>query len=1120
MTLRLRTLLLASTAPALAFAAPGLAVDVTTERTTPIATSTANNGAADNVVITSAGSVKLTSGPVAVTVDSSNTVANSGTIQITGVDNSTGIRVLGGFTGAITNSGQIILDESYTRTDTDGDGTIDGRFAQGSGRTGILIEGPSARTGNIVSNGSISIEGNSSRGISLQTGLDGSLVTGGVVNLAGDQNVGLDVRGDVTGDVRIGGSIGVNGENSTAVVVAGNVAGGFSNGGAIQSNGFQYPQVSDYFDPDDVPAGYEPPPLDADDLYNAGPALVVAGSVSQGVLNSGRVGGGAADDDEDGDDPTKDISGDFDVNRPVGSISVTGSSPAVLIAPDQGVATSGDLVIGLVVENIRDTTDDDDDDDRDEIIATFLEQHGFVNRGSIVSNGVNVGFDSNGVVIRGSADGTRNTIVQGGILNTGTLSTQAREANATTLRMGAGGQTPRLDNSGVMSAVTFTETNHSVTVLLIESDAFMGALSNTGTMTASVRGDGGTAFAIRDLSGTLLTIDNTGLVTATYTPDGDDDDGDGLTTDLDERTGQTVAIDLSAHGAGQGATIVQRLGVPLSDTDDDDDIDNDDIIPPQIAGDVRLGAGDDTVELRAGAMNGDLSFGAGADAFLVDGGATYTGALSDADGQLAMNVANGRVNLTKQTNITVTSLSLGDQSTSAYAIDLRPASAGNARIVADTISIGAGAKIAPVFVGIGSTDPTAIEILRAESGLTLAGGQSIDSNLSLETPFLFDAALATQTDGAAESVVVTVRRRTASELGMSANHAAAYEPVVAALNTDEQLLVEVVNLVDANEFYTAYNQLLPEFSVAALQFAVSNMDGAVGAVGNRLDAVRGGRSGAGAAWIQEFGQFIDRESSFSDPGYRGNGFGMAVGVDRPLGPFYAVGLSAVGAASSVEQPAGTDRPLSVTTGHVGAYAAAAAGNLLFDLYGGAGADFFESERNIVVGGVSRQSTGEWKAHHASATARIAYDLRMGRLFARPSLSADYFRMDEEGYRESGGGLAIDLAVGERSSEIIAQTAALTMGAQFGSEDRTWWSPRLRVGYRHESKGDPLLTTARYISGGDPFTLTADDLPDSGVLAGFTFAAGSRWSSFALDYDADVREGFVRHGVRVAFRFIF
>src|SRR5690606_4400942 len=102
---------------------------VDTKITTPIATSTASNGAPDNVSITSAGSI-VPAGGVAVTIDSNNSVSNAGTIQITNANDATGILANPGTAGAITNSGKIVIDETYTATDTDNDGDLDGPFAQ------------------------------------------------------------------------------------------------------------------------------------------------------------------------------------------------------------------------------------------------------------------------------------------------------------------------------------------------------------------------------------------------------------------------------------------------------------------------------------------------------------------------------------------------------------------------------------------------------------------------------------------------------------------------------------------------------------------------------------------------------------------------------------------------------------------------------------------------------------------------------------------------------------------------------------------------------------------------------------------------------------------------------
>ncbi|OYU74784.1 MAG: hypothetical protein CFE32_16645, partial [Alphaproteobacteria bacterium PA3] len=113
---------------------------INTARTTPVVTSTVNAGQPADVRIDTAGSVTVMSG-TAVTVDSNNSVTNAGAIKISNADNAVGIRVTAGRTANIANSGTITIDETYTATDSDNDGDLDGPFAPGTGRPAILIEG-------------------------------------------------------------------------------------------------------------------------------------------------------------------------------------------------------------------------------------------------------------------------------------------------------------------------------------------------------------------------------------------------------------------------------------------------------------------------------------------------------------------------------------------------------------------------------------------------------------------------------------------------------------------------------------------------------------------------------------------------------------------------------------------------------------------------------------------------------------------------------------------------------------------------------------------------------------------------------------------------------------------
>ena len=141
--------LLASTA-VLALAAPAAAENISTAVTQPVRTSTIKSGGPDAITITSSGSVKPASG-TAVTMDSNHAVTNQGAIAITNSDGAIGILAQAGTSGDIVNSGTITIDESYSPSDTDNDGDIDGPYALGTNRSGIRTAG--GHTGKIVNSG-------------------------------------------------------------------------------------------------------------------------------------------------------------------------------------------------------------------------------------------------------------------------------------------------------------------------------------------------------------------------------------------------------------------------------------------------------------------------------------------------------------------------------------------------------------------------------------------------------------------------------------------------------------------------------------------------------------------------------------------------------------------------------------------------------------------------------------------------------------------------------------------------------------------------------------------------------------------------------------------------------
>ena len=85
---------------ALAFGASA-ETSISTARTTPVATSTATGSAPDDIRVTADGSIKPTTAGAIVTLDSNNKVVNLGTLATVGVNDSVGVLILGGKTGAV-----------------------------------------------------------------------------------------------------------------------------------------------------------------------------------------------------------------------------------------------------------------------------------------------------------------------------------------------------------------------------------------------------------------------------------------------------------------------------------------------------------------------------------------------------------------------------------------------------------------------------------------------------------------------------------------------------------------------------------------------------------------------------------------------------------------------------------------------------------------------------------------------------------------------------------------------------------------------------------------------------------------------------------------------------------
>lgn len=1039
---------------------------VDTKITTPIATSTASNNAPDNIKITSAGSV-VVGGGAAVTVDSNNSVVNDGTIQVTGAGNSTGILANPGAAGNITNTGRIILEEDYAPTDTDKDGDIDGPFAQGSNRFGIRVAPGGTFTSSINNASSISIEGNDSAGIAIDSRLVGSLTNSGSINVIGDRSVGVRA-GEVTGNVQLRGAIAVQGANSVGVALDGNIGGALSIQGTVTSTGYRSLTV-----PADTSK------LDADDLLQGGPAVRIAGNVAGGIIFA-RPPADANKDDADEDDD-----GIPDASEGTANVASYGAAPAVQIGG------ANDIAIGAV--------------------AGAENGHGLVIDGAITGAGLYKGVDGNALVIGGAGG---DVSIAGGMTVRGTVRASSADQDATAIRIASGSSVPEIRNSGSISTAGATASGTLSQAILIESGANVSAVRNSGEIVSTSGADGGTG-AIIDRSGNVSLIENSGKISAS-----------GATA----ASGRNVAIDLAANNGGaivrqttvgQGVTSPTITGDILFGAGDD----LLDVADGAVTGSTRFGAGANRLQLAGdAAYSGSTVFGAGADRVTLGGTSTYAGSTDFGGGAdvleltgtasfrsqlantagLSVNAQGGLFEATNLGTVALSSLNLGADAAIGVNID---AAAGTNTLydVAGPATIANGADVRVRLANVSESEGRYVFLRSAN--LTGAGGLNLTDN---SLPFLFKGTVDSATAG---EVAVVVSRRSATELGFNGSETRAYDAVFAALDSDKSIANSFLSLTNGEGVRSTIRQMLPDHAGGAFD-AVTQGSRATARFLADPHAPLADMGGWGF-WLQQiaWGSSKDLDDTAA---YDIAGWGTSAGAEVPVGNIGRFGAS-IAYLNGEDSDGETDNEVRTEQYELAAYwrgqwggfnAWARASAAMVDF---SGTRFFTG--NDGSADFTRTATGDWNGQLYSAAAGVSYELGFGRFNLRPLVSVDYYRLSEDGYTEQGGGDAFNLTVDDRTSDEFALNATLTAGYEFGRREAGagWLRTELEAGRRQILGGSLGTTTARF-KDGEAFTLLPEERTD-GWVGRLRIVGGQ--GPFSLGGEASAEEQLGR--AAVAFR---
>lgn len=993
---------------------------------------------------------------------------------------------------AVTSGNAITIDSNATISM---DGEVDAGEADGS--TAVKVNAGTSSTVEIGEDAHIYV-----REDYVPDDEDGTITTGAA---SASNRYGIHVGGAAAGTILNEGGIYVEGQNSGGIVLDGNWTGDITSSGVISVTGDYAKGISTQGVDGDLTVsgsvtvvGYE------------SKALSVDGDVSGTVTIQGAISKAASFTDDDGSSVV------------LSREALRTRIPAVEINGN----VEGGIYIAAPPVNRDDEDDDEDGDGVDDSEETT---------GSITTSGngpaLQVG-DADDIVI-GSVSGNmgKNSIVIDGSV---TANSYYSNTDAFGLVIGGqGGNATLTDGIGISGSLSASSYDQAATALLINQGSTVTKLYNSGTISAALTSGGdGSTIAIKDLSGTLTSIENTGFISAS-----------GASTDIRN------AFDLTANTSG--VTITQYLNDDDAETRAEYEEDNDEEDPTvyaQITGDIRLGSGSDTLSASTGQIDGDTYFGGGDDRLALSDDAAYTGDIYFGAGAGSANLSGSSIfSGTMDFNGGAGTVTIND--TAAYSGNF--ANAGNVAVTVNggklipdeatvvtfgSLNVGSGGSIGVYIDGDqhstivagsatlaegASVTATVDDLATAESTYTVLTSANLDVqgdlNYAADLPFIFKGSVTSDV----ENVYFTIMRKAADELGLTKSQAAAWNAVYTTAQNDSYITDSLLDVEDSDTLREQVGTLLPDHAGGIFR-AVTTADRLVAR--HIADDTSLFNISEVGGWLEPVFWRTSKDAT-DTASYKANGWGLSTGFERHTGIGYLGGSYAY-LPSSVKNNGGSG-DLKISQHDLGAFWRITTDPFLAWARIGASRISIDSTRTytgtIDDTDFSYSADGNWSGWLFSGLLGASYRFDISERFSvKSKLELEQMWLKENGYSETADSDAVALSVASRTSKSLTATPSLTASYSLGEISRDWRALTFQIeAGRREVLSGSLGNTTAYFNGGDSydagenFTITGDDLKgawigEASMLAGgydFTWKLATRMERATTGTDFSARASF-------------
>jgi len=1036
-------------------AAAGDAV-ISTAQTTTAATSRADGTSPGNLTISQSGSISVGSGP-AVTVDSSHTFTNDGTVEVTAESQAMGVLVATQDAAGVARNitGNVIDNGTINIPGPAQSSTLWPAYVN---NTGIEVSGAGAFNGSIIrgAGSALTVGGNGGTGIAILSQMNGNLQNDGSIRLGRQESFGIRTTGAISGSLSNGGLIEMKGQEAVGIYAGGNVGGAIINNGTITTGA--------------AAAGETP-------AVRGGHALWVAGNAG-GIFLDGN-----------GLTKEQEAAGVPDGATPDSSLSVIGPVAALYVGQG-GAAGNRDITISALSGNPG---------------ASILV------RGNVTTEAVLKTTLAQAVNITGTTVGNTNyqTMLTGAFRNEGgDIVAIGKDTNAQAIRIGEYAAVPSLFNGGLIHARgDDTGANGTTgasgsgggdaTAIIIEASGHLPELINTGHINAESHGVTQSAYTIIDYSGTLSSITNTGTLIASRR-------GVGRAVSFD-LSRNTTGVTFNNSGTATGEMILGSGADTFTSTGG------------ILLGNLTLGGGNDNVSISNTDMISLIDLGEGAHTVSFTDSKFEGGILLGAGGSANLEVSGSTFTVPTTASINVTNVRFSGASTLNFNINATDETVGAIK-AAGNVVLENGTIINTTITGA-VVDQFTVNLIEAQS-------LALNTDLGALQPgstVMYQRQLRLAEDNA-NILQYQITRRTASELGLSTTQGNVYDNWIEALDGDTELAGTMASFTDQAIFENALAQLVPDTSDASRRVALNGRTLSQGAINRRVTGFLRNRNAPlgrfrSGWWLQQLTNFGSGDGDGSVPGYSTMSIGVAGGVDFEAFEGSLLGFSMSQTFGSAEEDARDTGKVKLSTTSIDFY-----GRTNFDDIGyisailGYGFNSYSQRRGVNIENVGRATSGKSPGYQWGGRLDLGHQYASGNgTILTGYLRGSYFNTYQHSYEEGGGGPAVDLRYASRSYTSIRGGGGAMVEHAIPLSPSSSLGLNLRVDYAHEFDDSPTAVAARFVAGGNTFTLQGLSPASNTMTGGAGIAWQRRTSTLSIDYDAEKAGGYLGHTVALTWR---